>query len=261
MKKRAILLVSFGSSYRAMREKTLDCLEKEIASTYPSCKVYTAFTSTRILETIKVAGEKQVNSVEGALQAMMEEGIEHVYIQPTFIIKGLQYQEMVEQVGCYSNAFHQVRIGNPLLTTIQDYKKVIATFTSTHHFPADEGVVCMGHGSEEAMSVSFAALDYMFKEEGYDQYYVATIKSYPSITQVVKQLKKKAYRKIHLYPFMLIAGYHAQMDMTGKAEKAWKTLLEKEGYEVESQLIGLGEYEGIRQLYIAHIAEMMKEDE
>ena len=41
--------------------------------------------------------------------------------------------------------------------------------------------------------------------------------------------------------------------MAGSEEDSWKTVLEKEGYEVECILEGLGQLEGIQKLYIEHL--------
>lgn len=49
-------------------------------------------------------------------------------------------------------------------------------------------------------------------------------------------------------PFMLVAGDHARNDMAGE-EDSWKTILEKEGFEVEVHMHGLGEKEEFRQIF------------
>lgn len=259
MKEKAILVVSFGSSYEETRKRTITQIEEDIKNAYPSYSIYSAFTSGRIIKKIAREEGKQVLSVEDAMEQMLEDGIKEVFIQPTFIVDGVQNKELIERVEEYKGSFQGLRFGTPLLTSIQDYKRVINVFVKEHEdISREEAVICMGHGADEYLSVSFAALDYMFKEEGYENYYVATIRSYPSLDHVIKALKKHNYKKVTLIPFMVVAGYHAQKDLLGKAEEAWRCVLEKEGYEVTSILKGLGEYKEIRAIYIDHTKDLLK---
>ena len=56
-------------------------------------------------------------------------------------------------------------------------------------------------------------------------------------------------------PFMIVAGDHATNDMAGEEEDSWKNQFEAAGYTVECHLKGLGEYEGIRKIFLKHIEE------
>ena len=50
---KAILVVSFGTSYHDTREKTIDCIEQDIAQTFPHHHIYRAWTSKMILKKLK----------------------------------------------------------------------------------------------------------------------------------------------------------------------------------------------------------------
>ena len=52
---------------------------------------------------------------------------------------------------------------------------------------------------------------------------------------------------------MLVAGDHANNDMAGDSPNSWKSLFEAAGYEVICHLRGLGEYQGIREIYLEHL--------
>ena len=60
-------------------------------------------------------------------------------------------------------------------------------------------------------------------------------------------------------PFMLVAGDHAQNDMAGE-EDSWKSRLEEKGYDVRVIMKGLGEFSGIRKIFMEHIEEAESED-
>ena len=42
--KKAILIVSFGTSYENTRKRTIDAIERDIADAFPVCPVYRAWT-------------------------------------------------------------------------------------------------------------------------------------------------------------------------------------------------------------------------
>jgi len=258
MIKKAIIIVSFGSSNEEGRKKSIDQIETEIKVKYKTFFVCSAFLSEVLLKRVNASRKDKIFSLPQCLLYLARGGYEEVYLQPTFITCGMQYQRMMTLVKQYELAFERVVIGAPLLVTIKDFKDTISAFISEHPvLRGNEAGICMGHGSDDALSVSFATLDYMFKQQGNEQYYVATLRSYPAITDVIKMLKKREYQKIYLYPFTVISGFHVAYDLSGKAEAAWQRLLEREGYEVTASSKGLGEYPGIRSIYLRHVEELV----
>ena len=252
---KAILVVSFGSSYEDTRKKTIEETEKAIQKHFKSYKVYRAFTSPRIRKVIHEQGE-MIDSVEKALIRMARDGISHIIVQPTFIICGKEYDEMCRVVENFKENFESIAIGKPLLYSMEDYFKVASIVTEDlGKIEEEEAVICMGHGVEHFMSVSYAALDYVFKESAHPDIYMANIEAYPGIEQVIGQLKRKAYKKVRIVPFMFVAGHHVAKEMNQKGEKGWVKRLEKEGYMVQGVMRGLGEISKIRELFVAHIHE------
>lgn len=248
-----ILVVSFGSSYEETRKKSIDQLEKEIQEAYPEFSLYRAFTSLRIIKGLKEKGT-QIDDVEEALEKMRGDGIKKVIVQPTFMIRGLEYEKMCKSIEKYKQDFKALYIGAPLLTSVEDYFEVIEIIANeVNKIQEDEVILCMGHGVEHFMSVSYAALDYMFKDRGYENFYVATIDAFPRLEDVMKHFDKKGYKRVRILPFMLVAGHHVQKSVMEQVQGSWKVELESAGYKVECVFKGLGEYQKIRNLYRKHI--------
>ena len=255
MQDKAILVVSFGSSYGETRKKTIEETEKAIQKQFKSHKVYRAFTSPRIRKVMQKQGEC-IDSLKEALARIKNDGISHIIVQPTFIICGKEYDEMYHIVENFKENFESVAIGKPLLYSMEDYFKVASIFTEDlGEIDEDEAIICMGHGVEHFMSVSYAALDYVFKESAHPALYMATIEAYPGIEQVIGQLKRKDYKKVRIVPFMFVAGHHVAKEMNQNGEKSWVKRLQKEGYAVQGVIRGLGEIPKIRELFVAHIHE------
>ncbi|MGB8451816.1 MAG: sirohydrochlorin cobaltochelatase [Anaerocolumna sp.] len=255
--KKAILVVSFGTSHKETRSKTIEQVEKDIGKAYPGYKIYRAFTSGLIINVLKKRDGILVMTVKEALEQMFKEGMEEVIVQPTHILNGLENENMMKEVQSHENLFQSIKTGYPLLTSTQDYHKVITCLLEVSPvLQKKEAILFMGHGTTHYSNTSYAALEYMFRDYGYEDIYVATVEAYPALGDVMKQFKKKDYRKIRLIPFMIVSGDHAINDMAGE-EDSWKSILEKEGYEVSCSLKGLGEYKRIRNIFVEHIAAVI----
>ena len=59
-------------------------------------------------------------------------------------------------------------------------------------------------------------------------------------------------KKVVIAPLMIVAGDHAKNDMAGDEPDSWKTIISQKGYEVQTVLKGLGEYESIRHIFVEH---------
>ncbi len=54
---------------------------------------------------------------------------------------------------------------------------------------------------------------------------------------------------------MSVAGDHANNDMAGDEEDSWKSILEKEGFEVNIIMKGLADYPEVVNLWVQHLRE------
>lgn len=254
---RGILVVSFGTSHLDTMEKTIDVIEKEIAEKFVDCRVYRAFTSCMIIRKLKRAGVMEVDTVKEAVKRMAADGIEDVTVQPTHIINGIENDRMMEDLMENMSLFKRIRVGKPLLSSVDDYKKSIHAVMSETELDEDEMLVFMGHGTDHHANSAYPTLEYTFHALGYNQVLVGTVESFPELKNVMAKLEIAGKKKVALMPFMLVAGDHAKNDMAGE-DDSWKSQLEDEGYDVRVIMKGLGEFEGIRRIFLDHIGETME---
>ncbi len=256
---KAILVVSFGTSHTDTRRKTIDQIEEDIRSNYPEYSIYHAFTSKMIIGILQQRDGIEILTVSEVMEQMKKDGISDVIIQPTHILNGIENDLMIQDANKYKKEFNTIVFGAPLLHETEDYWEVINAFVKNlPELSENEAVVCMGHGTEHYTNASYAALDYMFKDQGYENIYIATVEAYPSLNNIIKKLKEKNYDKIILVPFMIVSGDHAKNDMAGDDEDSWKVILEKEGFEVLCILEGLGENPEIRKIFLDHVSNALK---
>lgn len=253
--KKAVLTVSFGTSHLDTMEKTIGAVEKALAEAFPDRTLYRAFTSGMILKKLKSEFQMEICNVEEAMEKMARDGIEDLLIQPTHIIHGFEYEKMTEQIEPYRERFETIRIGAPLLATMEDYEEAVHLIMEDAGLKEEETLVLMGHGTEHHTNAAYPALDYTFWAKGYRNVVVGTVEGFPEMEEVLKKLKEQQAEKILLMPFMIVAGDHAKNDMAGEDADSWKSILTREGYEVRTVLKGLGEIPGIRQMFVRHARE------
>lgn len=254
--KKGLLAVSFGTSINEARERTIDVLEADMRSANPDRTLYRAWTSKMIIRKLKSRDGVQIPTVREAMEQMMTDGITDLIVQPTHIINGIENDLMKEDVLSFRDSFKSIRFGTPLLTSTEDiHEAVEALMAEWTTLPSDEALVLMGHGTSHYANTAYAALDYTIKDLGYANVFLGTVEAYPSMLSLLRQVKAFHPRKIHLAPFMLVAGDHARNDMAGDEEDSWLNQFSREGFEVECHLLGLGEYPRIRKLFLKHIEE------
>lgn len=254
--KKAILVVSFGTSYIDTLEKTIGAIERRIAGAYPDYKVYRAFTSQMIINKLKRTENLRVDTVGEALKRMAAEGIERVIVQPTHVINGIENDRMMEDLMEYMDKFRKISVGKPMLSSVDDYKKAIHAVMAQTELKEEEMLVLMGHGTDHHANAAYPTLEYTFHALGYQQVLVGTVESFPEFKNVMDKLRISGKKKVLLMPFMIVAGDHAQNDMAGE-EDSWMSALTEDGYEVRAAVRGLGEMEGIQNLFLEHIEEVL----
>ncbi len=256
--KSAILVVSFGTSYEETRKKTIDRIEEDIQKQYPQYACYRAWTSGMIRRKIEKRDGIHIPDIAEACAQMKNDGIAYVIVQPTHVINGIENERMVQELRNQEAQFERMVIGAPLLTSQEDNEAVVACIAKELCPSEDEALLLMGHGTEHYSNTVYAAIDYLFKDHGYENIFMGTVEAYPSFESLLKRVQALQTKKVVLAPFMIVAGDHARNDLSGADEDSWKSRLEQSGFSVTCILKGLGEYEGIRKLILAHTQDAVR---
>lgn len=249
-----LMVVSFGTSFNDNRRLTIGAIEAAMEEAFPDFSVRRGFTSQIIIDHVKSRDNIAIDNVGEALERASKNGVKNLVIQPTHLMNGLEYNDVVNEAADYSDAFTQIAIGEPLLTSDDDFKAVIKAITEdTAQYDDGETAICfMGHGTEAESNLVYSRMQDMLTEAGYENYYIGTVEAAPTLEDVLAAVQKGSYKKVVLQPLMIVAGDHANNDMAGGEEDSWKSVFEKAGYEVTCNLRGLGEMEAIHQLFVAH---------
>lgn len=255
-------MVSFGTSYKDNREKTIGAIECAVRDAFPAYEVRRAFTSRRIIDKLKKKENLSIDDVKEAIERALSDGIEYLIVQPTHLMDGFEYMGIKAEIEANKELFSGLVLGKPLLLDEADFEAVIkAVAASVKNYDDGKTAIClMGHGTEADSNAVYQRLQERLHQDGYENYYIGTVEAQPDIKTVIEKLDaRKCYKRAVLQPLMVVAGDHANNDMAGEDDDSWKSQLERAGYEVECILRGLGQMEEIRKIYIEHVRDAERE--
>lgn len=256
---KGILLVAFGSSM-ASAMPSFQAIEKTYQKTFKDRPIIWAYTSDIIRKKLAKAGQK-VFSVSEALNECADKGIRDLHVQSLHVTAGEEYsmlqRMLVKDLTKHPGRFTHLWLGGPLLVSSKDLSEVsesIINKLSTVRKPG-EAVVLMGHGNDRGpgdlvmaeVHNAFLAKDPLI--------FVATVEGANSFRNILPQIMASGATTIHLAPLMVVAGDHANNDLLGTEKKSWASQLKAAGLNVIPHMFGLGELQGIRNVFLRHTQE------
>ncbi|QDR79097.1 sirohydrochlorin cobaltochelatase [Sporomusa termitida] len=261
--KKAIVVVSFGTSYQDTLKLNIETIENKIRDNFPEYVVRRAFTSRTVIKRLAADGVRVDNEIQ-ALKRLQDEGYQEVYLQPLHVVAGAEYEKIKVLVAHYAHAqekaFEKIRLGRPLLYCMgqedhpDDYEIAINALRT--QLPADDGasaVVLMGHGGMHPANAAYSVLQLKLKDAGLKNVFVYTVEGFPPLNRIIDNLKQQQVKKVTLMPFLLVAGDHATNDMAGDEEDSAKSQLLAAGFSVDVYFHGLGENAAIQDIYVSHL--------
>ena len=277
-----LLVVSFGTSFNDSRAKDIGGIEKALAAAYPDWSVRRAFTAQIIINHVYARDGEKIDNVEQALQRAVDNGVKNLIIQPTHLMYGAEYDELIEVLEAYKDKFETAVVTEPLLGTVgkdateinEDKKKVAEAITAAAVAEAgfadlsaskDAGVafVFMGHGTSHTAKITYTQMQTQMKELGYENVFIGTVEGEPEETElsnIIAAVKEAGYTKVVLRPLMVVAGDHANNDMAGDDDDSWKSGFEADGSfeSIDCQISGLGGIEDVQKVYVEHVGAVIE---
>lgn len=236
--KKAIVAASFGTSYEETRSLTLDVIEKEIAEIFTGYEVVKTYTSSMVRGILERRDGIKILSPEETVSDLKQRGFEKIFIQPTHVIPGEEYEKLI---------IPGTILGSPLLTDNADWEKIVEALELTQP-QESEAIVFMGHGSYHGSDKFYEIIEAEIREHGFKNIFAATVEGARRLEHVIPQLKVRGIKKVKLLPFMIVAGDHAINDMASEEDESWNSVLKHNGFQTEPILKGLGELPKIREL-------------
>ena len=271
-----ILVVSFGTSFNDSRVADIRSIEDALQAAFPDWAVRRAFTAQIIINHIQARDGERIDNMEQALDRAVANGVKNLVLQPTHLMHGAEYDEMMDTLEQYRDRFETVAVAEPLLgevgndaTVINADKEAVAQALVAEAVKAAgydsreaaeaEGVafVLLGHGTAHVAKVSYSQMQNQMEKLNYNNVFIGTVEGEPEETAceaVIESVQAAGYRTVILRPLMVVAGDHANNDMAGEDEDSWRSQFIAAGCfdAVTAQIAGLGGIEAVQQLYVAH---------
>lgn len=271
-----ILVVSFGTSFNGSRVADIRSIEDALQAAFPDWAVRRAFTAQIIINHIQARDGERIDNMEQALDRAVANGVKNLVLQPTHLMHGAEYDEMMDTLEQYRDRFETVAVAEPLLgevgndaTVINADKEAVAQALVAEAVKAAgydsreaaeaEGVafVLLGHGTAHVAKVSYSQMQNQMEKLNYNNVFIGTVEGEPEETAceaVIESVQAAGYRTVILRPLMVVAGDHANNDMAGEDEDSWRSQFIAAGCfdAVTAQIAGLGGIEAVQQLYVAH---------
>ncbi len=277
-----LLVVSFGTSFNESRANDIKGIEDALEEAFPDWSVRRAFTAQIIINHVQARDGEAIDNVDQALQRAVDNGVKNLVIQPTHLMHGAEYDELVDTLANYEDKFESVVVSEPLLgevgadaTKVNDDKKTVAeavvkAAVATAGYDslqaADEdgcAFVLMGHGTAHVAKVTYSQMQTQMNELGYKNVFIGTVEGEPEETAceaVIDAVSEAGYKKVILRPLMVVAGDHANNDMAGEEDDSWASMFKASGNfdSVDCQIEGLGRIEDVQKLYVEHSKAVIK---
>ena len=277
-----LLVVSFGTSYNDSRVADIKGIEDALQEAYPDWSVRRAFTAQIIINHVQARDGEVIDNMQQALDRAVENGVKNLVVQPTHLMHGAEYDEMMEVLDSYNDKFESVSVAEPMLgevgddaTVINEDKAAVAEAIAnaavkdagyeTMDAAAEDGTafVFMGHGTSHTAKVTYSQMQTQMGELGYKNVFIGTVEGEPEETAceaVIEAVKEAGYKKVVLRPLMVVAGDHAENDMAGAEADSWKSMFEASGAfeSVDTQITGLGSLPEVQQLFVEHTKTAME---
>ena len=199
--KNGILVVSFGTTYKEARKLSLEQIENTIPSAYRNFSVYKAYTSKIVQKCIHENEGFFVPDVNQALQKISEDGIDNIYIQPTHIIPGEEYNKILDAAGKYKDKFNIIKTAMPLLSSDKDFELTADILNHQYGFnntSSDSAIILMGHGSGHSANKCYSQFQYTLNQKGFSNVFVSTVEGFPDFDSTLNILKEHSYKNITL---------------------------------------------------------------
>lgn len=254
--RKALLVVSFGTSYEETRKKTIDVIEAELLAAFADRHFYRAWTSKIIRKKLKETSGIDIDGLDEAWNRMRFDGVRDVLIVPTVLTDGREYRKILDSMEAHGSDVDGITVSKPLLFCREDIL-IFAKTLEEIFGDIDSGdlVAFMGHGSAFDRLRVYEQLDECLKRDGYSHFCVGTAEYEPGFAPVLCCIRQSKPGRVFLSPLMVVAGDHAMGDLAGAGENSWKSQIRHAGFQTECILKGLGEYPQIRELYVRHARE------
>lgn len=247
--KKAILIVSYGTSNVAAIKQSIDPLKEQIKKSYPDYSVCLAFSSFTIRKKLQQDNHLLIPSVDEAIMDLIQTQTKELIVLPTYLLPGHSFESMCEQLESYRTYFDTFLCHAPLLSKFKDSPELLSFLVdSKQQRSKNTAVLYVGHGTDHQSNRFYKQLETKFHQQQFTNHFIVTIEDIYDLSSMYETFQTAQYTTILIRPLLFVSGHHAKKDLCSLSEK-----LMDYGFLIQIDFRGLGEYKEFIQLITANI--------
>lgn len=285
--RKAILLAHFGTSFLSALP-SLQNIQRQVKDAFPDIEVRMCFTSNMIrniwsarrrnpqkwLEQGVSEEVLYVQSFLGAVGTLQSDNYRTIIVQPTHMYHGEQYEDLKSYVSALQSIrtikdvwlpFEKLVLSRPALGTygitydyLDDLGEVVSVVGHDIRKAEDMGasMLYVAHGNDFFSSGVFnEMLAVLRRNNPSTGVHIGMVEGFPGVDEILEELRKEGVRKVFMKSFMITAGDHAHHDIDNEEPDSWRGRLEAEGYEVVTEMEGMGSNDRFAHLFVERIRQ------
>lgn len=242
--KPAILLVAFGAASPSAR-KVYAQIEAEVRAAHPDHAVRWAWTARTLVARLRTQGET-VQTLEEALSGLRAEGYTAVAVLSLHLVPGEKHREILAAPA----KGLRLSCGKALLEDSEDLEGVAIELAA--ELPTDRPVlvVAHGHAHEPRFNAELKALGACFASLRSDAFFTRLEgeDNHEGLEVFIQQARSAG--RVHVVPFLLVAGDHVASDILGDDADSLRSRLAVPDFTCGS---ALGERAFVRRRFLGRL--------
>jgi len=256
--RKAIVLVSFGSTNIEGLKNTIHLLEKDIKESFDDTTVISVFSSNKIITILKERYNIYVKKLNKCLFDLASDQYEEVIIQPLNIMEEALNKDIENIIDEYRYSFKRIVMAKSILSGSGEVLKERCSILAESILDKSSKlpILLIGHGSKTNPNHCYDVLRSVFQQKSGRNTFMATLEGNITLTNVIDEMKKDDIKDIVLQPLFLIKGKHLMNDIFG-CEDSWINILEREGFNVIAKEKALLQYKTVRNIYVNDLKSLL----
>jgi len=246
-----IVITAFGTTTTAL--KTYDRVDRSVRERFSDHDIRWAYTSRMVKDRVKRSRDLDFPGPDEVLSDLYAEGYAWAVVQSLHVLCGHEFDRLVQLA---SGGPLRTAMGLPLLTAPEDFDAVAEALAPELRPEEGEALVLAGHGTDHPIWCAYAALEQRLRRVAGPHVHVGLEEGSPGPEEIGERVQAAGLARVRLGPFLLVAGRHFLEDLAGQ-EDSWKASLEEQGLKVALDDRGLGQHDGIVEVFCRHIEKAL----
>ena len=188
--KEALLTVSFGTAVEQARQADICAVERAAAQALPHLPAYQAYTSPTIRRILARRGI-DIPGFVPALEQLAQDGVERIYVLPTHLLPGYEYDDLLEAAEQMRPQLQQLRMAPPLLGDTWGVRALAQILCDRFPRREEQAVVLLGHGTEHPGNLVYPALQGVLDWLRREDILIGTVEGWPQLRNSFHFIRKE----------------------------------------------------------------------